>query len=286
MKILVTGAKGQLGYDCVRELKERGFTDVYPVDVEELDITDKKVVDDFINKIKPDVIMHNAAYTSVDKAEVEQEIAYKTNVLGTKYLAEAAKRTVAKFVYISTDYVFSGEGDAFYEVNDKVSPKSYYGQTKYLGELEAMKCPKHFIVRTSWVFGQNGKNFVKTMLQLSKSNKEINVVDDQIGSPTYTYDLSKLLCDMIISEKYGTYHASNEGVCSWADFAREIFKLSRKNIKIHGISSEKYRQYKPEQAVRPLNSRLSKRSLDDSNFNRLPLWNDALKRYLKEIKVL
>lgn len=286
MKVLVTGAKGQLGYDCVRELKERGFNDVLPVDIDDLDITDEKAVSDFILKTKPDVVMHNAAYTAVDKAEIDQETAFKINVLGTKYIAEAANTIGAKLVYISTDYVFPGNGDKYYEVDDQTSPKSYYGRTKLLGEKEARKCVKHFIVRTSWVFGSNGNNFVKTMLKLSENNNELTIVDDQIGSPTYTFDLSKLLCDLIVTDKYGTYHATNEGICSWADFAKEIFALTNKNVIVRRISTNEYLEKKPCQAVRPLNSRLSKKSLDANGFNRLPSWQDALKRYLKEIKVI
>ena len=277
MKILVTGVKGQLGFDIVRELNERGYTDVRGIDIEDLDITDEQAVKKYIEEYKPDVIMHNAAWTAVDKAEDEQELCYKVNVLGTKYLAESAKNVGAKIVYISTDYVFDGEGENYFEVNDKKAPLSVYGKTKYQGELEVQKNEKHFIVRISWVFGINGKNFVKTMLGLAETKTELNVVADQIGSPTYTYDLSKLLCDMIETEKYGEYHATNEGICSWCDFAKKIFEIAGVNMKVNAVTSDQY----PAKAHRPKNSRLSKNSLDEAGFNRLPTWEDAVTRYIK-----
>lgn len=277
MKILVTGVKGQLGFDIVRELSERGYTDVRGIDIEDLDITDEDAVKKYVAEYNPDVIMHNAAWTAVDKAEDEQELCYKVNVLGTKYLAEAAKNVGAKIVYISTDYVFDGEGENYFEVGDKKAPLSVYGKTKYQGELEVQKNDKHFIVRISWVFGINGKNFVKTMLGLAETKTELNVVADQIGSPTYTYDLSKLLCDMIKTEKYGTYHATNEGICSWCDFAKKIFEIAGVNMKVNAVTSEQY----PAKAHRPKNSRLSKKSLDNAGFNRLPTWEDAVTRYIK-----
>ena len=277
MKILVTGVKGQLGFDIVRELNERGYTDVRGIDIEDLDITDEQAVKKYIEEYKPDVIMHNAAWTAVDKAEDEQELCYKVNVLGTKYLAESAKNVGAKIVYISTDYVFDGEGENYFEVNDKKAPLSVYGKTKYQGELEVQKNEKHFIVRISWVFGINGKNFVKTMLGLAETKTELNVVADQIGSPTYTYDLSKLLCDMIETEKYGEYHATNEGICSWCDFAKKIFEIAGVNMKVNAVTSDQY----PAKAHRPKNSRLSKNSLDKAGFNRLPTWEDAVTRYIK-----
>lgn len=286
MRILVTGVKGQLGYDCVRELKERDFKDVIPCDIDELDITDENAVNLFVNKYQPDVIMHNAAYTAVDKAEDNKELVRKVNVLGTKYLAEAAEKVGAKMVYISTDYVFPGNGINFYEVNDKTGPISEYGLSKLQGEEAAKACSKLFVVRISWVFGVNGNNFVKTMLKLGETHKELSIVNDQIGSPTYTFDLSKLLCDMIVTDKYGTYHATNEGICSWAEFASEIFKQAHMDVVVHPITTEEYFKNKPIQAKRPLNSRLSKKSLDKKGFNRLPTWQDALNRYLKEIKVL
>ena len=286
MRVLITGVKGQLGYDCVRELKERGFNDIIAIDKEELDITDKEIVQSFILNCKPDVIMHNAAWTSVDKAEECPELVKQINVDGVKYIAESAEEVDAKLVYISTDYVFPGDGERFYDVDDQTGPSSIYGQTKLDGESAAKVCSKLFIVRISWVFGVNGNNFVKTMLKLGETHKELPVVCDQIGSPTYTHDLTKLLCDMIETEKYGIYHATNEGVCSWAEFAQEIFKQANMDVKVNPITTVEYLKSKPQQAKRPLNSRLSKKSLDDAGFKRLPAWQDALNRYLKELKVI
>ena len=282
MKILVTGVAGQLGFDIMRELTERGYTDVLGIDRDELDITDEIAVHKFIEEYNPDVIMHNAAWTAVDKAEEMQEICRNVNVHGTKYIAEIAEKIGAKLVYISTDYVFDGQGENYFEINDKKAPLSVYGKTKYEGELEAIKCSKCFIVRISWVFGINGNNFIKTMLRLAETKTELNVVCDQIGSPTYTYDLSKLLCDMIETEKYGIYHATNEGVCSWSDFAKKIFEIAGiKTMTVNPITTKEYQKLIPQQAVRPLNSRMSKKSLDDAGFSRLPSWEDATMRFIK-----
>ena len=277
MKILVTGVKGQLGFDICRELAERGYTDVLGIDKDDLDITNEVAVKEFVKNYNPDVIMHNAAWTAVDVAEDNQEACYSVNVLGTRYLAESAEEVGAKIVYISTDYVFNGEGEEYFEVDSPKQPLSVYGMTKYQGELEVKRCSKHFIVRISWVFGINGKNFVKTMLTLAETKTELNVVADQIGSPTYTYDLSKLLCDMIETEKYGEYHATNEGICSWCDFAKKIFEIAGKDMKVNAVTSAEY----PAKAHRPSNSRLSKKSLDAAGFNRLPSWEDAVSRYIK-----
>lgn len=285
MKVVVTGVKGQLGYDCVRELKERGYTDIIAIDKDELDITDEQKVRNFILTVKPDVIMHNAAWTAVDKAEECIEIVKKINIDGVRYIAESAEEIGAKMVYISTDYVFPGNGNKFYEVNDQTGPRNVYGQTKLEGEKAAKACSKLFIVRISWVFGINGNNFIKTMLKLGENHKELSIICDQIGSPTYTYDLSKLLCDMIETDKYGTYHATNEGVCSWAEFAATIFEEVHINVVIHPVTTKEYYGNKPNQAIRPLNSRLSKKSLDQAGFDRLPTWQDALRRYLKELKL-
>ncbi len=284
-KILVTGINGQLGYDCLRELKERGYTNVVGADIEALDITDKNAVDVFISSCKPDVVMHNAAWTAVDKAEQFPEQVYKVNALGTKYIAEACKTVGAKLVYISTDYVFDGKGDGFYEVDDKRNGLSVYGKTKAEGEdFVTQILDKYFIVRISWVFGKNGNNFVKTMLRLAQAGKtELNVVNDQIGSPTYTRDLAVLLCDMIQTEKYGVYHATNEGVCSWYDFATEIFKQAGLNVRVNAVSTAEYLKSVAQQAERPLNSRLSKKSLEEAGFKKLPDWQSALKRYLTEL---
>lgn len=287
LRILVTGVKGQLGYDCVRELKERGYLNVSGIDYEDLDITDEIAVHRFIDEYKPDVIMHNAAYTAVDKAELFSEEAYKVNALGTKYIAEACKDNNAKMIYISTDYVFNGKGDIPFEVNDIKEGLSIYGKTKSEGEDFVKKAiNSYFIVRTSWVFGINGNNFIKTMLNLAKTKKEINVVDDQIGSPTYTYDLSKLLCDMMETDKYGIYHATNEGYCSWYELTKYIYSIKGINdVIIHPIHTDKYVKIVLSQAKRPLNSRLSKRSLDEAGFKRLPTWQDAVNRFLKDFNI-
>jgi dTDP-4-dehydrorhamnose reductase len=227
-KILVTGVKGQLGFDCVRELTERGYKKVLGIDKDELDITDEKAVDKFITDYQPDVVMHNAAWTAVDKAEQMPDAVYKVNALGPKYIAEACKKVGAVMFYISTDYVFDGKGTRFFETTDPKNGLSVYGKTKGEGEdfIRGL-LTKYFIIRISWAFGLNGHNFIRTMISLADSGKkELSIVDDQIGSPTYTYDLSKLMCDMMVTDKYGTYHATNEGVCSWAEFADFIFKTA------------------------------------------------------------
>lgn len=285
MKILVTGVNGQLGYDCVRELNERGYTNVKGIDIDDLDITNEEAVHKYINEYKPAIVMHNAAWTQVDKAEQMPDKVYEINSLGPKYIAEACKEVDAKMVYISTDYVFNGLGDKPFEIDDPKEGLSIYGKTKSQGEdFVKNVLDKYFIVRISWVFGKNGNNFVKTMLKLADMGKtELNVVCDQIGSVTYTYDLSKLLCDMIGTEKYGIYHATNEGYISWAEFAEEIFKQANKNVHVNYVTTLEYKKLVPAQADRPLNSRMSKTSLDEAGFNRLPDWKDALNRYLKEI---
>lgn len=283
LRILVTGFKGQLGYDCVRELNERGYRFVKGIDINDVDITKEEAIKEYIYTYKPNVIIHCAAWTSVDKAEELEEEVYKINALGSKYIAEACKEIDAKMIYISTDYVFDGCGSNEFEVDSPKNGLSVYGKTKSQGEdFVSSILEKYFIVRISWVFGLNGNNFVKTMINLSKKLNEINVVCDQIGSITYTYDLSKLLCDMIETEDYGFYHATNEGIISWYDFACEIFKQLKINVKVNPITTEEYSKQK-KSAKRPLNSRLSKNSLD-LNFYRLPHWKDALTRYLKELK--
>ena len=286
VRIIVTGVKGQLGYDCLRRLSEDGFTNVLGIDIDDLDITDETAVNELILKERPEVVIHNAAWTAVDKAEQFEEQVYKVNALGPKYIAEACKKVDAKMVYISTDYVFNGKGENFFEVNDKKDGLSIYGKTKSQGEdFVKSSLDKYFIVRISWVFGINGNNFIKTMLRLADSGKtELNIVCDQIGSPTYTYDLAKLLVEMIKTDKYGVYHATNEGVCSWAEFASYIFKVAKRNVKVNPITTEEYKKLVPSQADRPLNSRMSKTSLDEAGFSRLPSWKDAVDRYLKELE--
>ncbi len=286
MKILVTGVKGQLGYDVIRELKARGYTNYLGIDKNELDITDEEKVFKFIKEYQPDVVIHCAAWTQVDKAEENKDLVYKVNALGPKYIAEACKEINAKMVYISTDYVFDGLGNSPFEIDSPKKGLSIYGNTKSQGEdFVISELAKYFIVRISWAFGINGNNFVKTMLKLASLGKvELNVVCDQIGSVTYTKDLAQLLCDMIETEKYGIYQATNEGYISWAEFAEEIFKQTNKNVKVNYVTTKEYKKLVPNQADRPLNSRMSKLSLDQNGFKRLPTWKDALKRYLKEIE--
>lgn len=278
MKILVTGAQGQLGYDVIKELKQRNI-ECIGTDVEEFDITDFAAVNAFITNYHPDAVIHCSAYTAVDKAEDNREICYAVNVKGTENIAKVCKSINAKMIYISTDYVFPGTGEYYYEVDDQTGPLSVYGQSKLDGENVVRRVvDKHFIVRISWVFGKNGNNFVKTMLRLGKEREELNVVCDQIGSPTYTADLAPLLYDMIVTDKYGTYHATNEGVSSWAEFAEEVFRQAGYSTTVNFISASEY----PARAVRPLNSRMSKSSLDEARFRRLPNWQDAVGRFIKE----
>lgn len=280
MKVLVTGVKGQLGYDVCKVLTERGVENI-GVDIEDFDITDKAAVETYIKKYGPDAVIHCSAWTAVDAAEDVPEKVEAVNVDGPRNIAQVCKDLGAKMVYISTDYVFPGDGERFYEVDDQTGPTSVYGKTKLGGELAVKETlDNHFIVRISWVFGKNGKNFVRTMLNLAETRTELGVVCDQIGSPTYTADLAPLLCDMIKTEKYGTYHATNEGICSWAEFAEEIFRLAGKDMKVNHILSKDY----PAKATRPLNSRMSKQKLDDAGFRRLPTWQDALARYIDVLK--
>lgn len=279
MKILVTGYSGQLGYDVVREGLKRGF-DMIGVGSKELNITDERSVYQFVKQINPDAIIHCAAYTAVDKAEEDKENCWRVNVEGTKYLASAAKELNAKFMFISTDYVFNRLGEMPITEKDAPNPIGYYGITKFEGEKVVQSLlDNFFIVRISWVFGLNGNNFVKTMLCLAEARNEINVVGDQVGSPTNTFDLSILLINMIQTDKYGVYNATNEGFCSWAEFAKEIFYLANKNVKVNSISTEEY----PTRAVRPKNSRLSKQKLIDNGFELLPRWQDSLKNYVKHL---
>lgn len=278
--VLVTGYNGQLGHDVVDELMRR-HVKCLGIDKEELDITDEEAVRKYILETKPECVVHCAAYTAVDKAEDEVELCEKINVAGTEYIAKACKEIGAKMIYISTDYVFDGSGDYFYEVYGNINPHSVYGRTKYEGELKVLEnVENHLIVRVSWVFGINGNNFVKTMIRLGKERDSINVVNDQIGSPTYTADLAPLICDMIGSDKIGIYHATNEGTCSWAEFAQAIMDEYGLDCKINPIPTSEY----PTKAVRPLNSRMSKQSLINNGFDLLPTWQDALKRYIAVLK--
>ena len=279
MKILVTGVKGQLGYDIVNECKNRNI-EAIGVDVEEMDITDAKKVEEVIKSGNYDTVVHCAAWTAVDKAEDEIEACTKVNVDGTKNIANVCKELNIPMMYFSTDYVFDGQGNQPWHEYDKRNPLNVYGQTKYEGELAVEALDKYFIVRIAWVFGVNGNNFIKTMLRLGKERGAVSVVSDQIGSPTYTYDLSKLVVDMIQTDKYGTYHATNEGLCSWYEFACEIFKQAKLDVEVTPVDSSAF----PAKAKRPNNSRMSKEMLDKNGFKRLPLWQDALSRYLKELE--
>ena len=278
MKILVAGSNGMLGTDAVKVLKSRGH-EVISADLPEYDITDRIGIQQFIRNLKPDAVMLLAAYTAVDKAETERAQCFAVNTLGARNVACVCKACGIKLLYTSTDYVFPGEGDTPYETDSPVSPVNYYGKTKADGEEKVREyCPGSFTVRISWTYGSGGNNFVKKILAAAKDKESLSVVDDQIGSPTYTLDLARLLADMIESEKYGVYHASNEGFCSRAEFAREIISAAGLNTKIIPVKSDEFLT----PAARPKNSRLSKRSLTDGGFELLPDWRDALRRYMNE----
>lgn len=284
MKIIVTGVKGQLGYDVVNECQKRGY-DAIGVDVEEMDITNPEAVDRVIAEANPDAVIHCAAWTAVDAAEEPENVAKvrAVNADGTQNIANVCKKLNCKLLYISTDYVFDGQGSEPWLPDQKdYRPLNVYGQTKLEGELAvANTVEKYFIVRIAWVFGANGKNFIKTMLNVGKTHDTIRVVNDQIGTPTYTYDLARLLVDMAESEKYGYYHATNEGgYISWYDFACEIFRQAGYPTKVIPVTTAEYGLSK---AKRPFNSRLDKHKLVENGFTPLPDWKDALKRYLKEI---
>jgi len=280
MRFLITGAKGQLGYDLNRELLKRGH-EVVAVDIDEMDITDYAACDRVITDADVDGVFHCAAYTAVDAAEDNEELCMKINVEGTRNIGRVCEKLDLKMLYLSTDYVFNGQGERPWEPDDLREPINTYGKSKYLGEIAVTDhVEKFFIVRISWVFGINGKNFIKTMLNLAKDHDTLKVVSDQIGSPTYTYDLSRLLADIMETEKYGFYHASNEGLCSWYEFAQEIFREAGiENMTIIPVTTEEY----AAKAVRPKNSRLNKEKLVQFGFEPLPPWQDALKRFLAEL---
>lgn len=294
MKIFVTGVNGQLGNDVMHELAERGIqtvgSDIVECDGENyvrLDITDRQAVSKALHAVKPDAVIHCAAWTAVDLAEDEdkRETVKAINADGTKYIAEACREIGAKMMYISTDYVFDGQGTEPWQPDCKAyAPLNIYGKTKLAGELAVSgTLDRYYIVRIAWVFGLNGKNFVKTMLNVGKTHDTLRVVNDQVGTPTYTFDLAKLLCDMIVTDKYGYYHATNEGgYISWYDFACEIFRQAGYSTKVYPVSTEEYGLSK---AKRPFNSRLDKSKLTEKGFKLLPDWQDALRRYLKEIGI-
>lgn len=280
MRVFVTGVKGQLGYDVMNELEKQGLEGI-GVDIDEMDITDADQVNKVIKEAAPDAVIHCAAYTAVDAAEDNEEICRKVNAQGTENIAKVCEELDIKMMYISTDYVFNGQGERPWEPDDEREPLNVYGQTKYEGELAIEEhVKKFFTVRIAWVFGVNGKNFIKTMLNLGKTHDHLTVVNDQTGSPTYTYDLARLLVDMIQTDKYGRYHATNEGICTWYEFACEIFKQAGMNVFVAPVSSDEY----PAKAKRPSNSRMDKGKLTANGFTPLPTWQDALSRYLKEIQ--
>ncbi|MFR0846447.1 MAG: dTDP-4-dehydrorhamnose reductase [Eubacterium sp.] len=295
MKVLVTGVAGQLGHDVMQELAKREIPAV-GTDLKEgipLDITDEKAVHQVLQKEKPTVIIHCAAWTAVDLAEEEQnkKTVYAVNVTGTENLAKEAAALGARFVYISTDYVFNGEGTKPWKPDcTEYAPLNYYGQTKWQGEqMVKQYLSSYFIVRIAWVFGLNGGNFIKTMLKVGKNHDRLTVVKDQIGTPTYTKDLARLLVDMIQTEKYGIYHATNEGgYISWYDFAAEIFRQAavldpaydEEHLQVVPVTTEEYGVSK---ARRPFNSRLDRSKLVEQGFEPLPDWKDALARYIKEV---
>lgn len=300
MRVLVTGVAGQLGYDVVNELSKRGIEAV-GTDIREeielvnkadwsryiqLDITDKEKVGEVVGQVNPDAIIHCAAWTNVDGAEdpKNKPLVKKINVDGTDNLVKATKELGCKFLYISTDYVFDGEGTRPWEPDDKnYAPQNYYGETKLQGELAvSTQLGKYFVVRIAWVFGLNGKNFIKTMYNVGKTHDMVRVVNDQIGTPTYTFDLARLLVDMIETEKYGYYHATNEGgYISWYQLTREIYRQAGMDVKVIPVSTE---EYGLSVAKRPHNSRLEKSKLVKNGFKPLPDWEDAVARYLKGLE--
>ena len=279
--VLVTGATGQLGSDIVKELNKRGVHNI-GIGSADLDITDDEAVFNFFNSYKFSFVVHCAAYTKVDMAEDEKDLNYEINVHGTSNIVAQCYKYNIPMMYFSTDYVFAGNGDKPYKEDDTPNPLCEYANSKYLAEQEVKKLNDYFIVRISWVFGKNGNNFVKTMIKLSETKNELNVVSDQIGSPTYTADIAVAIVDMMNSKKYGVYHLTNEGFVSWADFAREIFKEINKDVKVNDITTEEY----AAKAKRPKNSRLDKSKYLNAGFKMMPTWQDALKRYLKEINIV
>ena len=279
MKVMVTGITGQLGFDVMRELAKKNI-DATGAARKDFDLTDATAMRSFIERHKPDAIIHCAAYTAVDKAEDEPELAMAINSDAVKAIAEISRELDIKLIHISTDYVFPGDGVEPYEIDDRKAPTNAYGRSKLAGEEAVLSTlEKYFIVRISWVFGINGKNFVRTMLRLSETRDRLTVVDDQIGSPTYTADLARLLVEMVQTDRYGIYHATNEGYCSWAEFAAEIFRQAEVDVEVVPVESSAY----PTKAIRPKNSRMSKKSLDAAGFERLPSWKDAVGRYLIEL---
>ena len=279
MKVLVTGVKGQLGYDVVKDLEKRGHQPI-GVDRDEMDLMDNDAIRTFIMELKPEAIIHCAAYTAVDKAEEEVETCYQINAESVKVISECAKELDVKLIYISTDYVFDGTKEGEYVETDTPNPINVYGASKLKGEQYVQTLlEKYYIVRISWVFGVNGNNFIKTMRRLGSERDELNIINDQVGSPTYTADLAPLLVDMMETDKYGIYHATNEETCSWYEFANEIFKQSGIEVKTNPITTDQY----PTAAKRPMNSQMSKAKLKENGFNLLSIWQNALTDYITKI---
>ncbi len=277
MKVFLTGVSGQLGHDAANVLQRRGV-DFLGVSSRELDITDRDAVLRTVRDYRPDAVLHCAAYTQVDRAEDEPERCMEINAGGTRNLAEACRSIGAKMLYISSDYVFSGAGNRPWETDDPTGPLNVYGRSKLEGEHAVRELlDRAFLVRTSWLIGAHGNNFVKSMLRLAGDRRELNVVDDQIGSPTFSADLAPLLCDMLTTDAFGIYHATNEGYCSWAELAEQTFRIADKDVSVCRIRTEQY----GAKALRPKNSRLSKRSLDEAGFARLPDWSESLGRFLR-----
>lgn len=295
MKVLVTGVKGQLGHDCVNELAKRNH-EAIGVDIEEMDITDLTSVESVMKECKPDAVIHCAAWTAVDAAEdlENREKVHQVNAVGTENIAKVCKKLNCKMMYISTDYIFNGLGETPWEEDCKdYAPLNVYGESKLAGELAvSTELEEFFVVRIAWVFGKNGNNFIKTMLNVGKRFPRLTVVDDQIGTPTYTLDLARLLVDMIETDKYGYYHATNEGgYISWFDFTQEIFRqaiakgyteYAPETVEVVPVTTEEYGVSK---AARPFNSRLNKSKLVENGFKPLPTWQDAVGRYLDELEM-
>ena len=282
MKCLVTGINTPIGFDIIKEL-ERKKENIIKI-ADDFDITDEEKTMELVLNEKPDVIFHCKEYSEVNKAELNEQEAYHINVEGTRSVMDAARHADSKFFYISSDYIFDGANNEEYVETDFANPLNIYGRTKFLGEQESRKNKKSFIIRTSRLFGTNGNNFVKTMINIADKKDKIHVVDDQIGAPTYTNDLAEILVDMAKTEKYGTYNITNTGYCSWKELAEEIFKLKNKDVEVIGVTTKEYLNIEPNQALRPLNSKLNNNKLKENKFKILPTWQDALGRYIKELE--
>lgn len=279
-RYMIIGSKGMLGYDVIKELEKRNINDYLDLDIDDMNILDKRVVNNIFNIYKPDIVIDCAAYKDVEKAEEDIDMCMNTNVEGTRNIVEACKKIGSKLIYISSDYVFDGKITGEYEINDDRAPLNVYGKSKKIGEDIVKEYEKSFIVRTSWLFGINGNNFVNKMLELAKKQEEVNIVSEQIGSPTYTKDLSKTLIDISESDKYGIYHVTNSGYCRRTEFVKYIFNLSNMKCRVNEVTSDKIFM----RAERPKNSRLSNKSLIENNFEILPKWEDSLKKYLEELE--